>query len=375
MQKVEDVYQKLAKHLDNLPGGFPPTQSGVELRILRRLFSPEDAELALYVNLIPEESRVIARRAGISRNDADLRLANMARKGLIMGIFTEKGAAQYIAAQFVIGIWEFHVNDLDAELIRDFDEYLPALMRESFKVPQLRTIPVNRSLSPQLKVLPYESAEDLVRKATKFLVAPCICRREKQIAGEGCGAIEEACLVFDMGADLYLRNGLGRLITREETFEILARADDAGLVLQPGNSKNPMNICCCCGCCCGVLRSIKPFPKPATLTSSPFITSITLESCDGCGVCTSRCQMDALRLEEGKISLDQDRCIGCGLCVSTCPTDSMVLVRKPPSEQPKIPKDGIRAAIQLARARGKLTSAEIAFMILKSKVDRLRALR
>jgi len=27
---MTDVYQRLAKHLDNLPGGFPPTESGVE---------------------------------------------------------------------------------------------------------------------------------------------------------------------------------------------------------------------------------------------------------------------------------------------------------------------------------------------------------
>ena len=44
---TEEIYQKLARHLDNLPGGFPPTETGVELRILRRLFTPEQAELAL----------------------------------------------------------------------------------------------------------------------------------------------------------------------------------------------------------------------------------------------------------------------------------------------------------------------------------------
>jgi hypothetical protein len=59
----KDIYQKLSQHLDNLPGGFPPTETGVELRILHRLFTPEEAELALHLTLIPEEPRVIARRA------------------------------------------------------------------------------------------------------------------------------------------------------------------------------------------------------------------------------------------------------------------------------------------------------------------------
>jgi electron transport complex protein RnfB len=44
---MTDVYKKLAKHLDNLPAGYPSTESGVELRILKRLFTPEEAEIAM----------------------------------------------------------------------------------------------------------------------------------------------------------------------------------------------------------------------------------------------------------------------------------------------------------------------------------------
>jgi Na+-translocating ferredoxin:NAD+ oxidoreductase subunit B len=374
MKSATDVYRKLASHLDNLPGGFPSAESGVELRILRRLFSPHEAELALHVSLLPETAPVLARRAGITLDDATRRLAEMARKGLIYELAPEKGAMTYAAAQFVIGIWELHVNALDPELIRDFDEYLPTLAREALKFPQLRTIPVNRSLDARLIVMPYESAEALVRKATKILVAPCICRRERHLAGEACRAPEEACLLFDMGAEIYERNGLGRLIGHEEALAILARAEEAALVLQPGNSQEPMNICCCCGCCCGVLRSIKSHPNPATLTSSPFVASFSPEECSVCGDCLDRCQMGALRLDAGAIDLDEGRCIGCGLCVSKCPTGSLTLTRKPVSAQSKVPKNGIAAAMQLGKARGKLGPADLALMMVKSKLDRLRVL-
>jgi len=67
---AKDVYKKLAERLDNLPGGFPSTRNGVELRILRRLFTPEEAGFALHLNLMPEEVRVIARRAKISQEEA-----------------------------------------------------------------------------------------------------------------------------------------------------------------------------------------------------------------------------------------------------------------------------------------------------------------
>jgi hypothetical protein len=72
-----DIYEKLAKHLDNLPAGFPRTESGVEMRILRRIFTPEDAEFAMHLTLIPEEPRVVARRAKIPVEAAARRLEKM----------------------------------------------------------------------------------------------------------------------------------------------------------------------------------------------------------------------------------------------------------------------------------------------------------
>ncbi|MFQ6116401.1 MAG: 4Fe-4S ferredoxin, partial [bacterium] len=142
-----DIYQKLAQHLDNLPGGFPATESGVELRILRRLFTPEEAQLTLHLTLIPEEARVVARRAKIGIDEAGRRLEEMARKGLIFSVELEGGVRQYMVSQLVIGIWEFHVNDLDEEFVRDMDEYLPTLFKEAWKTPQMRTIPINRSIT------------------------------------------------------------------------------------------------------------------------------------------------------------------------------------------------------------------------------------
>ncbi|MFZ0484761.1 MAG: 4Fe-4S binding protein [Desulfobacterales bacterium] len=370
---TEKIYQKLAKHLDNLPGGFPPTNTGVEFRILKRLFTPEEAEFALYLTLIPEETRVVARRAKISSQEASQRLETMAQKGLIYRIDSQGGQPMYMAAQYAIGIWEFHVNDLDEGLAKDMGEYIPFLFDQAWKKPQLRTIPVNKSLSGELKVMTYENAEEMVRHVGKSVVAPCICRRELSLLGKGCGKPEETCLVFDKGAEYYQRNGLGREIGQQEVLDILKIAEEAGLVLQPSNAKEIVNICCCCGDCCGVLRSLKSYPKPASLASTPFFAVINTETCEGCGVCEDRCQMEAVQLVDEKASIDMDRCIGCGLCVSTCPTDSMTLIRKPKYDQPDVPKDLIKASIELGRARGKLSLGNLVMMQIKSKVDRLLA--
>ncbi len=90
----------------------------------------------------------------------------------------------------------------------------------------------------------------MVGKQKKFLVAPCIWRREHQLRGAGCDKLMDACLVFGWGADYYERNELGRVITLEETLEILKKADEDSLVLQPSNAQEIVNICCCCGDCC-----------------------------------------------------------------------------------------------------------------------------
>lgn len=349
---MSDVYVKLREHLDTLPGGFPATESGVEMRILKRLFTEEEAGLALHLRPKLEPASVIAERAGMKEEQVAPLLQQMSRKGLIFSIETPDRPPAYMASQFVVGIWEYHVNDLDEELIRDMEEYAPVLGKEAFDyLPQLRTIPVQRSIRADINILAHEKAEELVRKQKKFLVAPCICRKERQIKGGDCGKLMEACLVFGWGADYYERNGLGRVITLEETLDILKRADEEGLVLQPSNTRDIVNICCCCGDCCQILIHLKRHPKPAKMAASPFIAESDPDMCIGCETCIDRCQMDAIRMEDDHAVVNQDRCIGCGLCVSTCQGDALTLKRKPPEEQPPLPKNQMEAFQMRLKAR------------------------
>lgn len=351
---MHGVYERLREHLDSLPGGFPATESGVEMRILKRLFSPEDAELARYLTIKLEPAQVIAERAGMNEDQAASRLRDMARKGLIFSIETPDRPPAYMASQFVVGIWEYHVNDLDKDFVKDMEEYLPTLAREAFDyLPQLRTIPIGKSIHAGIEILPYEQAEVMVRKQKKFLVAPCICRLEHKLKEGGCDKLMEACLIFGWAADYYERNGLGRIITVEETLDIIKQAEEDGLVLQPSNTQEIVNICCCCGDCCQVLLNLKHYPVPAAVVSSPFVVEADTEICVGCETCQERCQMEALSMEDEKVALNADRCIGCGLCVSTCPSGALRLVRKPQDQQPEIPKNQMEAHSMRAEIRAR----------------------
>ena len=363
-----NVYTKLREHLDGLPAGFPATETGVEIRILKRLFSPVEAELARHVTMKLEPASPIAQRAGLDEKKAGEMLREMARKGLIFSIESPDRSPAYMAAQFVVGIWEYHVNDLDEEFVKDMDEYFPLLAREAFDyVPQLRTIPVGRSIEAGLEVLSYEQVEALVRKQKKFLVAPCICRKEHHLKGKGCDKMMDACLVFGWGAEFYERNGLGRTITLEETLDIIHRADEEGLVLQPSNAQEIVNICCCCGDCCQVLMNLKKHPAPARIVASPFAAAMDADACIGCETCVDRCQMGALGMENEHVVLNVDRCIGCGLCVSTCPSGALTLRRKPDAEQVDVPKNTMATHTLRKKAREK-AKAELA-----DKLQRHRA--
>lgn len=335
----EEPYHRLAEHLDRLPGGFSPSKTGAHIRLLKKLFTPEEAELATRLTLDQEDAEIIARRAGLSATQTEKLLDEMAMKGLIYSVEPPTGPILYQAAPWVIGIYEFQVNNLNEDLLEVMNDYWDTSEPRdgSWRLNQLRTIPIGQSIEPALEVLPYEQVEELVEANDTFAVAPCICRTKEKKLGRGCDAPVETCLIFGEFADFYVKTGLGRYISKAEMKEKIAEANEANLVLNPTNSRHISAICCCCGCCCGLLRGLQRYPKPAEVVVSSFVAKHDSEACVGCGVCLDRCQMQAITEENDKVSLNADRCIGCGLCVSTCPTGALSLARKPEAAQREIP--------------------------------------
>ncbi len=336
---AKNIYEKLALHLDKLPGGFPPSPSGVELRLLKKLFTPKEAKLAMHLTLDREEAETIARRAKLNLSEVKQRLKEMARKGLIFSVETEDAPPLYHAVPWAIGIYQFQANNQDESFFRDVNEYLSTRSKPSRppSIPQLRTIPIERTIEPHLEALPYDRTGELIKTHTKFAVAPCICRRKAEKTGTACGSAKETCLIFGEWADYYVRNGTARYIDQTEVAEILVTAEKAKLVLQPNNSKEMVVMCCCCSCCCAVLTRIKSHPKPSELVGSRFRAKHVPETCVGCGTCIDRCPMNTPMSEGDRVVFNSDRCIGCGLCVSTCPTGSLILTHKPECEQVKTP--------------------------------------
>ncbi len=120
----EDVYTRLREFMDKLPVGYPETPTGVEIKILKKLWTPDEAELTMKLKNEPEEISVIAKRVGMDEAELAEKLEAMAQKGIIYRV-RSGDKKLYQAFQFVVGVYEFQLKNLDKEFCELFEEYLP----------------------------------------------------------------------------------------------------------------------------------------------------------------------------------------------------------------------------------------------------------
>jgi electron transport complex protein RnfB len=357
---VTDVYRRLAKKLDRLPQGFPRTESGVELRILQKIFPPADAETALRLGPIPVTAERIARRLRRPVGETRAMLDRMADRGQI-GSFTSHGEQRYALVPFVIGIYEFQVRHVDEEFATLFETYAPSLLKTlgGYGPALGRVVPIHASIDPGLEILGYEDLRVIIRDARSFALRECICRKDQALLGHPCSHTLEACLAFSNEPHAFdYFNYAGRVIPQDEALRVLDVTEEEGLVHATYNVRDhPMFVCNCCECCCGFLRGLKEFGAPHMIARSNFVAAIDPDGCSDCGACASpRCPMDAITHQTGRFAVSADRCIGCGVCAPVCPTDAIRLVRRPEPDQTVPPKDIVHWSVdRLSSRSGPLT--------------------
>jgi ferredoxin len=334
------IYEELKEHLDSFPIGYPSTKSGVEMELLKYFFTPEEARIATKLkfswsrDLEPIETIYArAKDLGLTIAELESHLDNMAKKGVIH-FKKDKGKYYYANAQFVIGMYEYQVNRLNKDFLNNFFKYLGiGLGLEVFgtKISQFRTIPVEKSITSEHHISTYDDLKTVIEEVEEpFVVINCICRQATDLLGSPCKVTDrrEVCMGFGAMAHMYIEQGWGREISREEALEIQRKNEEDGLVLQAGNSLRPHFICSCCGCCCPVLTGTKNFPRPVQFFSANFFAEVDSELCSGCATCVDRCQMEAIKLVKDISKVNKKKCIGCGNCVPTCPEEAIQLRKK-----------------------------------------------
>ncbi len=388
----DGIYRRLAKALDDLPNGFPPTESGIEIEILKWMYTPEQAAIASLLTTEPvTEEQIAARLKGIGGEmagrdvvghevadhgvadhkvadhgvaTADLRsiLRDMRKRGLIWPGPIAGRSFTYRLAPFVVGAYESQRDIMDHKLAHLVEEYfnqggLAGIMRQ----PALhRVVPAHGAVKSEW-VLPYDDVRSLLMQAGSFRLFDCICRKQKRLIGEGCDYPVRMCLSFSpVAAVATVPTATSAAaapgpysVSREEALATLDKAEEIGLVHTVSNVAKGINyVCNCCGCCCGILRGITQFGVLESVAHANYRAEVDAAACTGCGVCTARCQVGAITLKDVGVAngvagavagvvavVDAERCIGCGLCVTGCPDGAATLHLKPEEEIVHPPAD------------------------------------
>ncbi|MEN8173034.1 MAG: 4Fe-4S binding protein [Chloroflexota bacterium] len=337
---TEKAYRALAQRLDTLPNGFPASDDGAELRLLELLYSPEEAELTAKLRMTLETSQEIAARLERDPKETKAMLKGMVGRGLIRAGKAEHGFG-FGLLPFVVGIYEYQLGRMDAELAESFEAYYQQVFGEMLAIePSVhRVIPVNETVQNDMEVQPFESATAIIEHAKAWGVVPCICRVQKSLIGDPCEHPLDVCMIFSQRPGVFDDSSGVRAQTKEESLATLKLAAKAGLVHSVSNSQETDThfhtyICNCCTCSCGILRGMADLGIANVIARSAFVNVVDPDLCNACETCIEYCQFEALSLDSGDmvIQINETRCTGCGVCVPNCPDEALSLIRRPEEE-------------------------------------------
>ena len=285
------------------------TYSDPEYRILDPIVDDDMCSVMMRMRLETDFSAEdLAKKTRKSLDFVQTQCDKLVKAGVIR-TRVRSGVLCYYYPIWVPGIMEGILSnreqcDAHPELGACFEEY--TRIRVGMLAPVLgngvnfmRVMPVMSAIENDTHKASYDEISTLIEKARAISVGPCSCRRSRRLMGEGCGHLEEdMCLYLNDNAISFSKNGEHRLITKEEAYEILRRAEDNGLVHEVNQSlgfDDVTAICNCCGCSCYALRIAELFRSPNGVSSN-FIARVDKDKCVACGQCVENCQTNAVRL-------------------------------------------------------------------------------
>ena len=285
------------------------TYSDPEYRILDPIVDDDMCSVMMRMRLETDFSAEdLAKKTRKSLDFVQTQCDKLVKAGVIR-TRVRSGVLCYYYPIWVPGIMEGILSnreqcDAHPELGACFEEY--TRIRVGMLAPMLgngvnfmRVMPVMSAIENDTHKASYDEISTLIEKAWAISVGPCSCRRSRRLMGEGCGHLEEdMCLYLNDNAISFSKNGEHRLITKEEAYEILRRAEDNGLVHEVNQAlgfDDVTAICNCCGCSCYALRIAELFRSPNGVSSN-FIARVDKDKCVACGQCVENCQTNAVRL-------------------------------------------------------------------------------
>jgi NAD-dependent dihydropyrimidine dehydrogenase PreA subunit len=346
---VDPAYEKLAGALNARSTAFPAVKCDEFYDLVGFLFTPQEAAIVVAMPLDLSDIEEIA--GNIPTKDLkklEGQLEIMADKGLIH-IRERNGVKMYEALPFVPGITEFQLmrgivderHKKIATLLRDYSKAMIRTML-SANAPPIessapgRKVPVDRQIDDKSTIVPFQELKELLMRTEYISVGTCICRHQGALLGRPSSKPVNNCMVLGESAKFAAERGFTTRLTKEEAIKLIEEAEDAGLIHSFANSPDRFTnlLCNCYKDLCLIIRMTGKSPAPSTAVNARYLVRIKQDDCTNCEACIPRCQMDALKMVDGKLTRDEIRCIGCGICMWVCPTDALVLEPRPASKIP-----------------------------------------
>jgi NAD-dependent dihydropyrimidine dehydrogenase PreA subunit len=339
----ETAYITIAQKMDESASTAPKAVDGIHfheafIKYLKLVYSPQETELLVHFKRPGSfvSTREVAETSGKDLKHVEQMLAAMFRRNALLGMGESYSLPPI---QILVNIHNFYLENKpdDLEAARLYQEYFIKggfyKYYETSKkgTPVLRTIPIDSGQ----KVLSAEEAHDFLLNfaAEEMALVPCPCRTRTEKMGEreckdkypvaSCIFLGPVALHFEM-------MGLGKRITRQQAIAYFDEMVKLGLV---GTTDNAISgstvICLCCECCCSQVRGRTRWNNPDAILPSNFVPQAG-EDCIGCGICTDRCSLEALSVDEEtnrSMVKETDKCIGCGVCTLVCPQETLKLHR------------------------------------------------
>lgn len=370
MNTQKPGYESLVERLSRAPQGAPPSEN--LNKILSILFTEREAEL---VALLPIKPFTAAKASKIWKMDvhqARVVLDRLAGRALLVDA-EKDGEVTYVLPPPMAGFFEFSMmrlredvdQDVLAELYYQYCTVDDDFMRELIATgdTQLGRVFVNEPvLQPEVHVLDYERASEVIRTAAPMGISMCYCRTKMERVGRACEAPQDICMTFNTVADSLIRHGFARKVDAAEGLDLLQLAYESNLVQFGENIQERVNfICNCCGCCCEAMIAARRYALTKPIHTTNFLPEVNISSCTGCGKCVSACPVEAMTLisandfsapNRKQAKVNTDVCLGCGVCARVCPTQSIKLNARP--ERVITPFSSTHRTVLMALERGKL---------------------
>ena len=361
-------YDHLVDRLNRSPQGAPRSES--LFRILEILFSAKEAELVAVLPMKPFTVDKASKIWKMSISESQKVLDTLAGRAILVDIEQPNGDVLYALPPPMAGFFEFSMmrtrDDIDqktlGELFYQYCNIEEDFIRELFTNgdTQLGRVYVNEPALPDVHVLDYERASEIIKTATVRGISMCYCRHKMEIVERSCDAPMNICMTFNTSAEALTRAGFAREVDIPEGLDLLQEAYDHNLVQFGENVRNKANfICNCCGCCCEAMIAARRFAVMRPIHTSNFLPDVHTDDCTGCGKCVDACPVEAMtlvsandphRAKKKMAVLNEDICLGCGVCVRTCDQNHIGLTER--AERVITPMNSTHRTVMMAIERG-----------------------